>query len=107
MALPDGVEIGIFIGFIICSAYNIFGVLFTSKFFTSKEFFQVYPEAFSKTGCVAIILWGLAYLSVCTSYRDTPYTILLFVIEKLAYVIIYIMFLRQQSKNPEHSLGAV
>jgi len=94
------VHLGFIIGFAICGAYNILGCLLFTKFFCSKSFFTVYPEVFGKEGIVFIMLWGLAYLSVSYTYVYTPFTVLVFVLEKLTYVIIYIYFLTKKN-GPE------
>jgi len=91
------VELGFTIGFAICAAYNILGCLCVTKFFTSKTFFTIYPEVFGREGMICIMLWGLAYLSIMFSYVNTPYTTLVFVVEKLLYVIIYIVFLTKKN----------
>jgi len=90
------VELGFTIGFAICAIYNILGCLCVTKFFTSKTFFTIYPEVFGREGMICIMLWGLAYLSIMFSYVNTPYTTLVFVVEKLLYVIIYIVFLTKK-----------
>jgi hypothetical protein len=106
MAL-EGVSIGIFIGFIVCASYNVVGILVFTRFFTARGFFEAYPEAFSREGCVGVMLWGLAYLSVCTTYMNTPYTVLLFALEKLVYVIMWIVFLKNMKKSEEKSFSKV
>ena len=52
----------------------------------------------------AVQVWGLAYLSVCTSYRRVPYLILVFAFEKLYYTLAWIHLLA--AKKLESGLPA-
>lgn len=72
-------------GFLLAGAYNIFGILVFSKFLTSPSLSSIDPDTFSRLGQIAIILWGIAYLSVAKSYQHVPLLILTFAIEKLLY----------------------
>lgn len=73
--------------------YNIVGVLLFSMGFTNKFLGEYYPTIFSNFGLIAIMLWGLAYISVSRVFDKVPYLMFVFVIEKLVYVISWIYFL--------------
>lgn len=101
----------VLIGFVLAAAYNILGIVMVSMFFTNKALFATWPGLFGREGCFAIFLWGLAYLSVCVSYREVrrakrstvcgtkkklflaqvPFLVLAFALEKLLYVVYYIV----------------
>jgi hypothetical protein len=80
-------------GFWLAGAYNIFGVLIVSKFFTNSLLSFLDPAVFSLVGLIAIILWGLAYCSVARSYQSSPYLVLVFFIEKMLYTTTWLMWL--------------
>lgn len=77
-------------GFLLAGAYNIFGMLIFSKFFTNPLLATVDPDVFSWLGQVAIVLWGFAYLSVAKSYQHVPLLIAVFAVEKLVYSLIWL-----------------
>jgi hypothetical protein len=80
-------------GFWLAGAYNIFGVLLFSKFFTNSLLSSLDPAVFSSVGLIAIILWGLAYCSIAKSYQSSPYLVLVFFIEKILYTTTWLMWL--------------
>lgn len=84
-------------GFVLAGLSNILGVLICSKMFTNQVMMDTQPAVMSYFGLLAIILWGLAYIAVCKSYRHVPWLIGVFVVEKLAYVITWCLFLSNQS----------
>ena len=43
-------------------------------------------------GLIAIVLWGFAYIAVSKNYEAVPWLIAVFVVEKLAYVIVYLQW---------------
>lgn len=47
---------------------------------------------FGREGACVVILWGLAYLSVCVHYDVAPYILLAFGIEKAFFVWTYFYF---------------
>jgi len=75
--------------------FNIGGMLLFSLFFTNPYPEKYYPLVFSKFGMVAIILWGMAYISVSSVYMHTRGLMFVFTIEKLVYVITWIIFLAE------------
>lgn len=79
--------------FWLAGAYNIFGVLVFSKFFTNSLLSSLDPAVFSWLGLVAVMLWGLAYCSVATSYHSVPYLLLVFFIEKMIYTVTWLRWL--------------
>jgi hypothetical protein len=73
--------------------FNIGGMLLFSLFFTNPYPEKYYPLVFSKFGMIAIILWGMAYISVSSAYMHARWLMLVFAIEKLVYVITWTVFL--------------
>lgn len=73
--------------------FNIGGMLLFSLFFTNPYPEKYYPVVFSRFGMVAIILWGMAYISVSSVYMYNRWLMSVFAIEKLVYVITWIIFL--------------
>jgi hypothetical protein len=80
-------------GFWLAGGYNIVGTLIFSAFFTNTLLTSLDPMLFSWFGLVAIILWGFAYLSVAKSYAAVPYLVAVFVVEKLLYATMWLMWL--------------
>ena len=88
-------------GFIFAGLSNILGVLICSKALTNDVMLDTQPAVMGTFGLISIILWGLAYIAVSKSYRYTNWLVGVFVIEKLAYVAVWLDFVTSQS------LGAV
>lgn len=84
-------------GFIIAGLSNILGVLLFSKGFTNDVLMSAQPGVMGAFGLVAICIWGLAYIAVSKSYAIVPWLLAVFVIEKLIYVIVWIMWHNQNS----------
>jgi hypothetical protein len=80
-------------GFWMAGMANILGVLFFSLGFTNRTLTELYPEVFSTFGLIAIILWGLAYIAVARSYASVRWLVGLFAIEKLVYVISWVLWM--------------
>ena len=70
------------LGFVLAALYNICIVLFSKGF--SGDLGAVDP-LFGPGGCVGVLLWGLAYLSLARSYSAAPAVALVFALEKLFY----------------------
>ena len=83
-------------GFWLAGGYNILGVLTFSQLFTNTLLSATDPAIFSWFGLISIMLWGAAYASVAKSYQAVPYLVLLFFVEKMLYVMTWLMWL---SKN--------
>lgn len=88
-------------GFIIAGLSNILGVIICSKAFTNDVMLATQPDVMGYFGLISIILWGLAYISVCKSYNQVRWLVGVFVIEKLVYVIAWLAFITS------HSLSAI
>src|SRR5689334_6365573 len=68
-------------------------MLVFSKLFTNPVLAAVDPTVFSKTGQIAIVLWGLAYWSAAKTYRQVPMLVMVFACEKLLYSIAWLTWL--------------
>lgn len=90
-------------GFLLAGAVNVFGMLVVSKLFTNSLLNTIDPAVFSWLGQVSIVLWGLAYWAVAHSYRNVPYLILVFFMEKMVYAAIWLLWLLQNG----HSLKSI
>ncbi|MFD1062748.1 hypothetical protein ACFQ1Q_05775 [Winogradskyella litorisediminis] len=84
-------------GFVIAGLSNIVGVLILSKAFTNQAMLTAQPEVMGKFGLIAIMLWGFAYIAVSKSYYKVPWLLLVFVIEKLVYVIVWLLWQNNNS----------
>ncbi len=80
------------IGFILAGLANIGGILLFSKLFTNTAMVEASPTVMSSFGQLMIIVWGFAYISVANSFESVPWLSLLFTIEKLIYVITWIVW---------------
>lgn len=88
-------------GFLIAGLSNILGVIICSKAFTNNVMLATQPDVMGYFGLISIILWGVAYISVCKSYHQVRWLVGVFVIEKLVYVIAWLDFITS------HSLSAI
>lgn len=79
-------------GFIIAGAMNL-SVLIFSRFFTNDTIPEFDREVMSNFGLVMIVLWGLAYISIAKIYQKLKWLVAIFAIEKLAYGIIWIIWI--------------
>ncbi len=68
-------------------------MLVVSKLFTNSLLDATDPVVFSSLGQVAIVLWGLAYWAVSKSFRRVPYLLLVFFLEKMVYVAVWLLWL--------------
>ncbi|HOP62371.1 MAG TPA: hypothetical protein PK358_09670 [Spirochaetota bacterium] len=73
--------------------FNIGAGLIFSLLFTNPYPARYYPSVFSDFGLIIIMLWGLAYISVSSTYMHVRGLMLIFTIEKLIYFITWIWFL--------------
>ena len=83
-------------GFWLAGGVNVLGILLFSKFFTNSLMTSLDPTIFSVPGWCAIVLWGLAYLSVAKAYQAVPYLVLVFFVEKMMYGVAWMIWM---SKN--------
>ena len=88
-------------GFLIAGLSNILGVIICSRAFTNDVMLATQPDVMGYFGLISIILWGLAYISVCKSYNQVRWLVGVFAIEKLVYVVAWLAFLTS------HSLSAI
>ncbi len=79
-------------GFLVAGLSNILGVLLFSKLFTNEVLLNTQPVIMGYFGLIAIILWGLAYIAVRKRYEAVPWLIAVFVLEKLIYVSVYLIW---------------
>ncbi len=87
----------IYKGFLIAGLSNILGVIIFSKTFTNDVMLTTQPDVMGYFGLISIILWGLAYLSVCKCYNQVRWLVGVFAIEKLVYVIVWLAFITSNS----------
>ena len=86
-------------GFLFAGAVNVFGMLAVSKFFTNSLLSATDPAVFSWLGQVAIVLWGLAYWAVARAYRQVPYLVVVFFVEKMVYAVAWFLWLMQNGSS--------
>lgn len=86
-------------GFWLAGAYNVFGMLLFSRFFMNPLLAAVDPAVFSWLGQVAIVLWGLAYWAVASTYHRVPKLIAVFAVEKLVYVLAWLYWLSGKAQT--------
>ena len=83
-------------GFVLAGAFNVFGMLAVSRFFTNPLLNSTDPAVFSWFGQVAVVLWGLAYWAAARLYHHIPYLVLVFCIEKMVYAVTWFIWLLQK-----------
>ena len=81
-------------GFLVAGLFN-FGIVFASKGF-SNDLGTVDP-LFASSGCVCIVLWGLAYMSLAQRYREAPLVSAVFCLEKAFYAIHWLLWIGSHS----------
>lgn len=86
----------IYKGFLIAGLMNL-SVLVFSKFFTNEIINETDPEVMSNFGFLMIVTWGLAYISVSKSYQNVKWLVGVFALEKLAYGVVWIKWIMNQS----------
>ena len=84
-------------GFIVAGLSNILGVIICSRAFTNDVMLATQPDVMGYFGLISIILWGFAYIAVCKSYNQARWLVGVFVIEKLAYVTVWLTFITSRS----------
>ncbi|MFD0798369.1 hypothetical protein ACFQZJ_12930 [Maribacter chungangensis] len=83
-------------GFILAGLMNL-TVLVFSRFFTNSTINALDPDVMSNFGILMIVLWGLAYIAVATSYQKVKWLVLVFAIEKLVYGYVWITWMLKNS----------
>lgn len=72
---------------------NLLGMAVFSLMFTNTHLFAQSPVVFSPFGCLLVMLWGVAYLSVARHYRELPLLVAVFAIEKALYAATWLQWL--------------
>ena len=85
-------------GFRLAGAGNIVGVLLFSLAFTNERLIELSPAVLSRFGLISIMLWGLAYFSVASSYSAVPLLIGVFALEKFIYVVSWLVWIREHGQ---------
>jgi len=83
------------LGFRLAAATNILGVLVFSWGLTNERLTELSPIVFSRFGLISIMLWGMAYWAVASSYLAVPFLVAVFAIEKLIYVITWVIWIKE------------
>ena len=90
-------------GFIAAGLMNIGGVLVFSRAFTNRAINDADPVVMSNFGLVMIAVWGLAYLGAATISSNIKWLAGAFALEKLVYVVVWIMWLSENSLTQLYS----
>ncbi len=84
-------------GYLIAGIMNIGGILLFSQFFTSTALNQADPVVMSNFGLLMIMVWGLAYIAASGFALQMRWLALVFALEKLIYVGVWLRWLNQKS----------
>ena len=84
-------------GFIGAGLMNIGGVLVFSRAFTNSAIITADPVVMSNFGLLMIVVWGLAYLGVAAIDANIKWLAGAFALEKLVYVVVWVMWLSGNS----------
>lgn len=76
---------------------NIGGVLLFSRAFTNTALNNADPVVMSNFGLLMIAVWGLAYMAAATIPSNLKWLAGAFALEKLVYVVVWVMWLSQNS----------
>ena len=76
---------------------NIGGVLVFSRAFTNEAINNADPLVMSNFGLLMISIWGLAYLGAAAVTSNIKWLVGAFAIEKLIYVIVWYLWISQNS----------
>jgi hypothetical protein len=101
-ACDETLRLWMAIGFALCASVNIVGggvVVLASRDWC-KRMGEVNP-LFGPLGFVGIHLWGAAYLTQVFAWSASPFTSLLFALEKLFYVVVWVSVLASQKRRGE------
>ena len=79
-------------GLIAAAMMNIGGVLIFSRAFTNAAVNDADPVVMSNFGLVMIAVWGLAYLAAATLRSNIKWLAGAFAVEKLVYVVVWVMW---------------
>lgn len=84
-------------GLIAAGLMNIVGVLVFSRAFTNLAINNADPVVMSNFGLLMIAVWGLAYLGAATISSNIKWLAGAFALEKLVYVVVWIMWLLENN----------
>ncbi len=84
-------------GLIAAALLNIGGVLIFSRLFTNDAINNADPVVMSNFGLIMIVVWGLAYLGAAASNTNIRWLAGAFAVEKLVYVVVWIVWLSRNS----------
>lgn len=90
---------GISRGFIAAGAWNIFGFCVGVMVPYISE---LYPVVFSQFGLTVVLLLGLIYISVANTYPHVRWTIFVFALIKLLYVISWVYWISRHGSELAH-----
>jgi hypothetical protein len=90
-------------GLIAAALTNIGGVLVLSRAFTNAAINQADPVVMSNFGLMMIVVWGLAFLGTATVNANIRWIAAAFAVEKLVYVVTWMMWLSKNSLAPLYS----
>ena len=90
-------------GLIAAGLMNIGGVLVFSRAFTNVAINNADPIVMSNFGLVMIAVWGLAYLGAAAIHSNIKWLVGAFAIEKLVYVVVWLMWHSQNSLTQLYS----
>ena len=91
-------------GLIAAALMNIGGVLVFSRAFTNAAINNADPVVMSNFGLLMIVVWGLAYLSAATIRSSMKWLAGVFVLEKLAYGVVWIGWMLENSLASVYSI---
>jgi hypothetical protein len=84
-------------GLIAAGLMNISGALIFSRAFTNEAINNADPVVMSNFGLLMIVVWGLAYIGASTISSNIKWLAGAFALEKLVYVVVWIMWHSQNS----------
>ncbi|KPH63410.1 hypothetical protein HJP15_20060 [Pseudoalteromonas sp. NEC-BIFX-2020_002] len=89
-------------GFILAALMN-FSVVVFSRGFTNTAINSADPVVMSNFGLLMIVMWGLAYLCIGLSNSSAKWISAVFAVEKLIYVVIWILWHSENSVKAVYS----
>jgi hypothetical protein len=90
-------------GLIAAAIMNIGGVFLFSRAFTNEAINNADPIVMSNFGLLMIVVWGLAYLGAAFTNSNIKWLLGAFAVEKLVYVIVWALWLSNNSLAPLYS----
>ena len=90
-------------GLIAAGLMNIMGVLLFSRVLTNAAINEADPVVMSNFGLIMIMTWGLAYIGAATITTSIKWLALMFAVEKLVYVVVWVKWLSDNSLTQLYS----